>query len=139
MGRGLARDTLTNAIREPAKKWKVMACHTRSKKEKQYSHPKDKVTQATIGAVEGLEGKVVSQDDATGKMVAQFNKTILGKVLGERTQVKVTISAPVSGEISLDIEAYPLDAIGRKLMFGTRKGFTRRVLDWFNAHLENRL
>ncbi len=39
----------------------------------------------------------------------------------------------------MSIEAYPLDPVGRKLMFGARKGVTRTVVTWFYAHLENRL
>lgn len=109
------------------------------KETKQYPQRSDVVRNATIHAVEGLEGKIISRDTATGNIVAQFNKTIHGKVLGDRTQLHIKIDAPASGESTLYLEAYPLDAIGRKLTFGARKGVTRMVLDWFYAHLENRL
>ena len=39
----------------------------------------------------------------------------------------------------MPIEVYPLDAVGRKLMFGARKGAPRTVATWFIAHLEQRL
>jgi ATP-dependent Clp protease ATP-binding subunit ClpA len=104
---------------------------------KSYQQPVSKVLAAVVGAVAGLEGKVVSQDDA--KVVAQFNKTIHGKVLGDRTQLTVVLNAASENETGISIEAYPLDAVGRKLMFGARKGVTRTVLDWFYAHVENRL
>lgn len=109
------------------------------KEKKQYAHPMDAVLKAFVGAVEGLEGTLVSQDAVSGKMVAQFNKSIIGKVLGERTQVNVNTCALSSGESELELEAYPLDAVGNKLMFGARKGVTRTVLNWLYAHLENRL
>lgn len=104
---------------------------------KSYQQPANKVIAAVIGAIEGLEGKVVSQDEA--KVVAQFNKTILGKVLGDKSLLTITIDAASESETRISIEAYPLDAIGRKLMFGARKGVTRTVLDWFYAHVEHRL
>jgi len=37
------------------------------------------------------------------------------------------------------VDAYPLDAVGRKLMFGARKGVTQTVIDMFTTHLENNL
>jgi hypothetical protein len=37
------------------------------------------------------------------------------------------------------VDAYPLDAVGRKLMFGARKGVTQTVIDLFTTHLENNL
>lgn len=37
------------------------------------------------------------------------------------------------------VEAFPVDAVGRKLQFGARKGVTRTVLNWFWAHVEHNL
>jgi hypothetical protein len=37
------------------------------------------------------------------------------------------------------VDAFPLDALERKLMFGARKGVTLTVVTWFIAHLENNL
>jgi hypothetical protein len=107
------------------------------KETKGYEQPVSKVQSAIIAAIEGLEGTLVSQEDT--QLVAHFNKTIHGKVLGEKTYLKVEIKTLSENTTELSIEAYPLDAIGRKLMFGARKGVTRTVLDWFYAHIENRL
>jgi hypothetical protein len=107
------------------------------KETKTYQHSVDKVEAAVVGAIEGLEGKVVSKEGS--KVVAHFNKTIHGKVLGDKTQLTVDFDAASANETGLSIEVYPLDAIGRKLMFGARKGVSRTVLDWFYAHVENRL
>lgn len=104
---------------------------------KEYAHPAGDVQQAALGAVAGLQGKVLAQSD--GQLEAKFDKTIHGKVLGDRTQFKVTIQ-PLSAEAcQVVVEAFPIDAVGRKLMFGARKGVTRTVLDWYWAHLEHRL
>jgi hypothetical protein len=37
------------------------------------------------------------------------------------------------------VDAFPLDALERKLMFGARKGVTQTVVTWFTAHLEHNL
>jgi len=44
-----------------------------------------------------------------------------------------------SGQSKVVVDAYPLDAVGRKLMFGARKGVTQEVLSLFTEHLENNL
>jgi hypothetical protein len=107
--------------------------------EKQYLSSSDAVYQAALAAIEGLEGKILSQDPAVGTVEARFDKKILGKVLGDRTEMKVTISAPSSGSSAVAVEIYPLNAVGQKLMFGARKGVSRTVANWFYAHLEHRL
>ena len=91
------------------------------------------------GQSTGLEGKIIRQDETTGRFDVQFNKTILGKVLGERTRMEITVSAISQNTCGLALSAYPLDAIGRKLLFGARKGVTQKVMDWFLAHLEHNL
>jgi hypothetical protein len=109
------------------------------KEAKVYPHPANKVHQSVHGAIEGLEAKIILQDETEGRLDVQFNKTILGKVLGERTHLEIKVNALSSDESSLGLSAYPLDALGRKLMFGARKGVTQTVLNWFIAHLEHRL
>lgn len=106
--------------------------------EKQYEAGSDAVYQAALGAIGGLEGKVQTQDAAAGAIEARFDKKILGKVLGDRTHMNVTISG-VAGGTAVAIEIYPLNAVGQKLMFGARKGVSRTVANWFYAHLEHRL
>lgn len=109
------------------------------KEVKCYPHPADTVLQAVLGAIEGLAAKIISQNKAAGHLEVQFDKKILGKVLGERTRMEIKIDALSPEESSLALSAYPLDALGRRLMFGARKGVTRTVLNWFTAHLEHRL
>ncbi|WP_420631096.1 hypothetical protein [Candidatus Leptofilum sp.] len=106
--------------------------------EKHYSESKDAVYTAVLGAVEGLQGNIENQDAAAGTIAARFDKKILGKVLGDRTHMNVTISDAGEGT-AVAVEIYPLNAIGQKLMFGARKGVSRTVANWFYAHLEHRL
>lgn len=109
------------------------------KEEKVYPHPVDKVHQAVYGAVEGLEAKIILQDEASGRVDVQFSKTILGRVIGERTHLEIKVCSLSSNKSSLALSAFPLDALGRKLMFGARKGVTKTVLNWFIAHFEHGL
>jgi hypothetical protein len=37
------------------------------------------------------------------------------------------------------VEAFPVDAVGRQLMFGARKGVTRKALTWFWANINQNL
>lgn len=106
---------------------------------KTYPYPLEKVYQAALGAIAGLEGKVIRENPAAGEIQAKFDKKILGKVLGDRTQIDSQIVSQSDGESTLSFEIYPLDPLGRKLMFGARKGVSRTVAAWFIAHLEHRL
>jgi len=107
--------------------------------EKHYSQDASAVFAAAQGAVAGLQGKVLQESAAEGTLEAQFDKKIHGKVLGDRTRFQVQVKADGAGKTAVLVEGYPIDAVGRKLMFGARKGVTRTVLDWYWAHLEHRL
>ena len=105
---------------------------------KSYTANSDTLYQATLGAIAGLEGKVEQEDTSAHSVQAKFDKKIHGKVLGDRTRMHVQI-VEENGERVVNIEAYPIDPVGRKLMFGARKGVTEKVVGWFFAHLEHRL
>lgn len=107
--------------------------------EKSYSFPRDIVYQAAKGAVAGLEGKILQDDQDNFILVVKFHKTVLGKVLGDRTHLTVELTATDGDTTQVKLTCYPLDAVGRKLMFGARKGVSRTILTWFSAHLEHRL
>lgn len=108
------------------------------REKKAYEAAPEAVFLAVLGAVEGLQGKVESQDGGAGAVQALFDKKIHGKVLGDRTRLHVQIDGSGAGS-ELNLEAYPVDAVGRKLQFGARKGVTQQVISWFFAHLEHRL
>jgi len=103
-----------------------------------YNHLSESVYNAALKAAAGLEGKVAKQSPDEGVLEIKFDKKILGKVLGDRTNLSVTVSATGEGS-QLAVEAYPVDAVGRKLMFGARKGVTQTVVDWFFVHVEHNL
>lgn len=107
--------------------------------EKKYAQTKEATFAAALGAVEGLNGKIQQQDAGAGTIAVQFDKKILGKVLGDRTHMNVRIFEAADDGTAVAVEIYPLNAVGQKLMFGARKGVSRTVANWFYAHLEHRL
>jgi hypothetical protein len=106
------------------------------KEERSCEKSADDVLQAALGAVSGLEGTVLKQE--TNCLEAKFNKTVLGKVLGDRSQIEVDLS-PAGNGTNVAVTVYPIDPVDRKLMFGARKGVAKTVQTWFWAHLEHRL
>ena len=106
--------------------------------EKNYAKDAQSIYQAALKATEKLDGKVISSTPDQHRFTARFPKTILGQVLGERTELSCQVHADGEGGLAV-VEAFPLDAVERKLMFGARKGVTQTVVTWFIAHLENNL
>ena len=104
--------------------------------EKQFPYPSDIVLTAVRGAAKGLEGEIIQQEDQVVHI--RFHKTIHGQVLGDRSVFELALHE-TDGGTRLAIEAYPVDAIGKKLMFGARKGVTQTVLTWFWAHIDHHL
>jgi hypothetical protein len=106
--------------------------------EKEYPQNVESVYNAALKAVESLEGTFATKSPVNFQFEAKFPKTILKKTLGERTHLICAVRP--HGEASqLVVDAYPLDALERKLMFGARKGVTQTVVAWFVAHLEHHL
>jgi hypothetical protein len=106
--------------------------------EKNYATDAQSIYQAALKATEKLDGKIISSAPEQHRFSARFPKTILGKVLGERTELSCEVRADGKGGMVI-VDAFPLDAVERKLMFGARKGVTQTVVTWFIAHLENNL
>ena len=107
--------------------------------EKSYEKAASAVFDAALKAVAGLEGKVLKQDPSNGELEAKYDKKILGKVLGDRTQMTARVTSQSETSSAISVEIYPIDPVGRKLMFGARKGVSQTVMTWFFAHLEHHL
>jgi hypothetical protein len=103
--------------------------------EKTYSQSQSEVFAAALKSIEKLSGKVVASKLEEFMIEVKFDKTLLGKVLGDRTQMTCGVQAEGDGS-NLVMDIYPLDAVGRKLMFGARKGVPQEVLRVFIEHLE---
>ena len=106
--------------------------------EKGYVKDLQSVHTAALRSVEVLKGKFVTSTPEQYRFEVKFDKTLLGKVLGDRTQLSCVVVADGEGS-KVIVDAYPLDAIGRKLMFGARAGVTQTVINLFIEQLENNL
>lgn len=104
--------------------------------EKNYPLQPQAVFQAALKSTQKLGGKFIASDLDQCTMTVRFPKTILGQTLGDRTELSCRVT-PLEGGALLVVDAFPLDAVERKLMFGARKGVTLTVVTWFIAHLEN--
>ncbi len=109
-----------------------------TKETRNYSQTSTQVFEAAKKAVAGLQGKILKEDASAGTLQGQFDKKILGKTLGDRSEILVTISA-AGTDTSISTEVYPINPVGQKLMFGARKGVSQTVNSWFWAHLEYNL
>jgi hypothetical protein len=106
--------------------------------EKNYPKDAQSIYEAAVKAAEKMDGKVISAKAEQHRLTVRFPKVIFGKTLGERTELSCEVRADGEGGIAV-VDAFPLDAVERKLMFGARPGVTQTVVTWFIAHLENHL
>lgn len=106
--------------------------------EKNYPKDAQSIFQAALTVTEKFGGKIISSTPEKFKLTARFPKVILGQTLGERTELSCEVRADGEDGVVV-VDAFPLDAVERKLMFGARKGVTQTVVTWFIAHLEHNL
>ena len=105
-------------------------------KEKNYSKDPQSIYDAAVKAATKMDAKFMSSSPEQFKFTARFPKVMFGKTLGERTELTCVVRAEGDGSLAV-VDAFPLDAVERKLMFGARPGVTLKVVTWFMAHLEN--
>ena len=106
--------------------------------EKNFAKDVESIYQAAVQATQKLDGKIISSTPEKHRFTARFPKTVLGKTLGERTELSCEVRTDGEGGIAV-VDAFPLDAVERKLMFGARPGVTQTVVTWFLAYVENGL
>ncbi len=107
--------------------------------EKSFQASAADLQKAILGAVKGLEGEVLKHDAEAGRIEIKFPKTILGNVLGDRTQMELNLESTSATETKMALKIYPINPVGQVLQFGARKGVPRKVMTWFFAHTEHRL
>ena len=106
--------------------------------EKSYPVSAQTAYDASMKVIEKLSGSVIGTTPGKLRVETNFPKVVLGKTLGERSYCSIEVQ-PEGDGCKLILDAYPLDALNRKLMFGARKGVTLTVVTWFMAHLEHNL
>ncbi len=60
-------------------------------KEKNYSKDVQSIYQAALKATEKLDGKIISSTPEQYRFTARFPKVILGKTLGDRTELSCAV------------------------------------------------
>jgi hypothetical protein len=83
-----------------------------------------------------LDRKIISPNADGHRFSARFPKVVLGKTLGERTELSLAVRPDGEGCVAV-VDAFPLDVLECKLMFGACPGVTVTVVTWFIAYLEN--
>lgn len=104
-----------------------------------FEYPFDEVYKAAYVCVKQLGGKILKSEPEQKLIHAQMDKKLKGDVLGDRSKLEMTFTVDEAGRTNLSIFAYPLNAVGQKLMFGARKGVVDRVLTVFLEEVEKRL
>ncbi len=106
---------------------------------KVYARPAAEVLAAAAQAMKDIEGKLAKgSDPSTGRVEANFNKSVAGKSFLNRVQLVAT-AREQGGGCALDLDAYPVDPLGKKLLFGVLGEPARVVVDAFTARLDARL
>jgi hypothetical protein len=99
----------------------------------------DKVFAAAINSIQHMGGKVVKKDEKKGTLVAHMDKKLFGNYLGDRSQVEIRFTPAEDNATQMDVFAFPLNAVGQKLMFGARPGVVETILRVLARELEDRL
>jgi len=109
------------------------------KKVMTYPQPFEEVYKVAYLTIQELGGKVIKHDLANKQLFGQMDKKFQGRLLGDRSQLEMTFSQDAEGNTVLSMYAYPLNAIGQKLMFGARKGVVETVLAGFFDEIAKKL
>ncbi|HAF62466.1 MAG TPA: hypothetical protein DCK95_09080 [Anaerolineaceae bacterium] len=109
------------------------------KANKIFRYPLDHVYQSTIFCVNYMGGKIIKQDQEKGILFAQMDKKLFGKYLGDRSQLEIQFRDEGNSQTSMYIFAYPLNAVGQKLMFGAREGVVDTIISTLYQEMEKHL
>lgn len=109
------------------------------KETRAYARAAAEAAGAAAEVLKQIQGKLgKGTDPARGRVEATFNKSVAGKPFGNRVTVVVQVAAEGDG-CALSLEAFPVDPLGKKLLFGVVGEPARLVLDAFTSRLEARL
>lgn len=106
---------------------------------KMFQYPLNHVYQSAIFCIKYMGGKIIKQDQEKGILHAQMDKKLFGNYLGDRSQLEIQFTDEGNTQTSIYIFAYPLNAVGQKLMFGARKGVVDKIISTFYQELEKYL
>ena len=110
------------------------------KETKSYNQPTDTVIKAAAEVINQLDGKPTKKNKPeNGRLDANFNKKVKGIPLNNRIQLEVSVTSQTPEQSTISVEAYPVDPVGNKLMFGVQGNPSRVVADAFWGDLEQRI
>lgn len=104
-----------------------------------FNYPLETVFESALTCVPHMGGKVLKQDQGKGVLHAQMDKKLFGDYLGDRSKLEMRYSAGDGEKTDVYIFAYPLNAVGQKLMFGARQGVVEKILAAFCEEMEKNL
>jgi len=103
------------------------------------SFPLEAVYDGAVLSVKQMGGKILKSDPQKKILHAQMDKKLYGEYLGDRSKLEIDLSEESSEQTKVYIYAYPLNAVGQKLMFGARKGVVTRIMAAFYEEVEKQL
>lgn len=104
-----------------------------------YNQPAATISRLAAETIAQLGGKFSKRSDAAaGHLEAVFNKEMKRKAFGNRVQLQVEVTAQAPEQCTLAAEAYPVDPVGKKLLFGVLGEPARLVAETFLAELDGR-
>ena len=100
----------------------------------------DQVIKSVSETLTTLAGKVSKKNKPDqGYFSMNFNKKIMSEYMNNRVQLEIKIKAGSADQCTLSAEAYPVDPVGQKLMFGVRGKPARLVMERFLTELAAQL
>ncbi len=110
------------------------------KESKVYPRPAAEVAAAAAEVVKEIEGKLgKGSNTPAGRVEASFNKSVAGKSFMNRVQLIAQAREQGGEGCVLELEAYPIDPVGKKLLFGVLGEPARLVTDAFLSRLDGRM
>ena len=103
------------------------------------NYPVGNVFEAARSCVTYMGGKVLKEDLEKKILHAQMDKKLFGDYLGDRSKLEMKFSSDGSDRTEIYIFAYPLNAVGQKLLFGAREGVVETITTVFFEEIEKYL
>jgi len=96
-----------------------------------FAFPMADVFNAAKYCVTFMGGKIIKENEGEGLLHGQMDKKLFGDYLGDRSKLEMQITSKGKDETEIYIFAYPLNAVGQKLMFGARDGVVETIMAAF--------
>jgi hypothetical protein len=106
---------------------------------KNINYPIEMVYESAKFCIGHMGGTILKDEQEDGILHAQMDKKLFGDYLGDRSKLEIKFTETANNETEVYIYAYPLNAVGQKLMFGARKDVVERMMAAFYEEIDKRL